>query len=192
MTDGTGQLAQGSSEVSQGASELQQQGTSKIYTQVVESSKQPAFARAYLVATDKRTTDAMPYGAPAGATGRVAYVYQLASEPQQESVNWGLIGALALVLVAVAYLGWRRVSGVATASGAVGAPAALVTGAGASPAVDGELVPTPVPGTEDVPADNADGQLGASPQTPSPETPSAPDGPEDPDDMIGPVQVDGK
>ena len=104
--------------------------------EVVEPSNAPAFARAYLTATDLRTTDAMPYGVPKGATGRVAYVYQMQPATAVDTgVNWGVVGGVAIGLAALGYLGWRRVAGL---SGAVGPVGGTTTDEVAEPATTGD------------------------------------------------------
>ncbi len=158
LSDGTSQLATGSSQVSEGARQLQKDGTSKIYTEVVNASKDPAFARAYLTATDGRTTDAMPYGVPTGATGRVAYVYQMQPAAEaDEGINWGVVGGVAVGLAALGYLGWRRVAGLAGAGSAAepgDATPGTVAATGEGSDIDAEQSPG---GDGTLSADNSDG-----------------------------------
>lgn len=102
--------ASGANQLGNGASQLQEQGTAEAVAGVVESSKEPAFAKAYLAATEARAVDALPYGAPQGASGRVAYLYTMPASDGGSSTGgtvagWGL---LAVILAAVGAVSWRR------------------------------------------------------------------------------------
>lgn len=123
LAAGTTQLSDGADQLAAGARDLQQQGTSKIYSEVVASSEDPAFASAYLAATYKRTTEAMPYGAPEGAVGRAAYVYDLATPANSQPVNWGVVAATALAAIALTIIAVRRIAGPGPGGSAEGAMA---------------------------------------------------------------------
>lgn len=100
--------AGGADQLADGASQLQEQGTSEALAGVVKSSRNPAFAKAYLASTEARAADALPYGAPEGASGRVAYFYTM---PASDGGTGGTVagwGLLAVLLAAVGALGWRR------------------------------------------------------------------------------------
>lgn len=127
LTSGIGAAADGSSAVADGATALQKDGTSAMYRQIVEASADPAFAAAYLQATDQRVTASMPFGAPEGATGRAAYVYTLTPPPVASSVNWGAVAAAALALMALLAVAYRRIAGPGSGAAIAGAGA----GAGA-------------------------------------------------------------
>lgn len=111
LAAGATQLTDGSEQLAAGAGDLQSQGTSKIYSEVVASSEDPAFASAYLTATYGRTTEAMPYGAPEGAVGRAAYVYDLATPATAQPVNWAVIAAAVLAALALGIISVKRIAG---------------------------------------------------------------------------------
>ncbi len=118
VDSGVNSAGQGAEALSDGAGQLQKEGTSKVLASVVKASKDPAFARAYLAATQKRAADALPYGAPEGAAGRVSYIYTLpASEDSGSSsglAGWALLAVIATAAGAVA---WRRLHPVAAGVG---------------------------------------------------------------------------
>ena len=100
-------VAAGSSSVADGSSKLQADGTSAILDSVVEASKDPAFARAYLSATMARSVDAAPFDAPDGGVARVAYVSEIPAATAQAVAGAGSNTVLLLLLggVLVAALG---------------------------------------------------------------------------------------
>lgn len=102
--------ADGASQLSRGTAQLQEQGASAISRRIARASRESAFARAYLRATEQRAADALPYGAPDGAAGRVAYVYTLPGGEAPGGVSgalarWGLFVVVAAALAATV---WRR------------------------------------------------------------------------------------
>jgi len=110
IDEGVDSAAQGADALAQGADQLQSQGTSKILAGVLKASKDPAFARAYLAASESRAADALPYGAPDGAAGRVSYIYTMPGSATGGGAGstlaaWGL---LAVILAAGAAVAWRR------------------------------------------------------------------------------------
>jgi putative membrane protein len=117
VNSGVNDAAGGAEQIADGADQLQQQGTSDALAGVIEASKQPAFAKAYLAATQARAEDALPYGAPEGAQGRVAYVYTMPGSGTRGSTGtlagWGLLAVIAAAAGAVA---WRRLHPVGEAS----------------------------------------------------------------------------
>ena len=73
---------------------------------MVKSSKDPAFARAYLTTTTTLAATAPPYAAPAGGTARVAYVSDIAAETHDSGVgSSGATAVLGLAFVVAAALG---------------------------------------------------------------------------------------
>lgn len=114
LSGGADLLAGGAETLAAGASQLQEQGTSAVLREVVESSKDPALAQAYLAATDARAADALPYGAPAGATGTARYVLDLPPVlPQTAALPWAWLLAATLLAVGAASA-QRRLTGVTT------------------------------------------------------------------------------
>ena len=89
---------------------------------MVKASKDPAFARAYLKASEKRAADALPYGAPEGAAGRVSYLYTMPGSGESGTssslAGWALLAVIALAAGAVA---WRRLHPVEAVAGATAA-----------------------------------------------------------------------
>jgi hypothetical protein len=80
---------------------VQVQGIDRIGQSVVEASREPALARAWLAATDRRAADALPYGAPEGADGTVSYRLTMASLRDTGTPAWqwwalGIVGLVAL------------------------------------------------------------------------------------------------
>jgi putative membrane protein len=115
VNSGVNDAAGGAEQLADGADQLQQQGTSDALAGVIKASKQPAFAKAYLAATQARAEDALPYGAPEGAVGRVAYVYTMPGSGDSRTstgtlAGWGLLAVIAAAAGAVA---WRRLNPVA-------------------------------------------------------------------------------
>ena len=152
VDSGVNSAGQGADSLADGAGQLQQEGTSEVLTSVVKASKDPAFARAYLAASQKRAADALPYGAPEGAAGRVSYIYTLpsAGEPGSGSTlaGWALLVVIALAAGAVA---WRRLHPV----GAIPASAFAPEGAPeVTPTDMSEETPAEVP--EETPPDVPD------------------------------------
>ncbi len=110
IDQGVDSAAQGADALAQGADQLQAQGTSAILAGVIKASKDPAFARAYLAASEARAADALPYGAPEGAAGKVSYIYTMPGSTTSGSTGstlaaWGL---LAVILAAGIAVAWRR------------------------------------------------------------------------------------
>lgn len=114
VDEGVSSAGSGAQQLSQGARQLQQQGTQKVLNSVIKASQDPAFAKAYLKASERRAADALPYGAPAGGAGRVAYVYTMTgTQPSSSSgtlAAWGLVAVIVASAIAVA---WRRLHPVA-------------------------------------------------------------------------------
>ena len=109
--------SRGGASLATSADMLQTDGTAKVRTDVVDSSVKPAQAQSYLTATDARAADALPYGAPQGAIGRVAYVATLTPPPVPHggAAATGLLGVV--LLAALAMLGAARVRRVRAARG---------------------------------------------------------------------------
>ena len=66
---------------------------------------------AYLDATSVRAASAAPYPAPSGGVARVAYVSTLTPAEPASGPGVAVVGLAAVVLVSLAILAWRRVSG---------------------------------------------------------------------------------
>lgn len=77
LASGTQAAAGAGGELASGARRLQQEGTAPAAASVLEASTEPAEAAAWLAAADARAADALPYGAPDGAVGHVAYQFTL-------------------------------------------------------------------------------------------------------------------
>lgn len=93
LADGSQGAAAAGAEVATGAARLQQDGTAPAAESVLDASTDPAEAEAWLAAADARAADALPYGAPEGALGTVAYVFTL--EPVTAPLSlWGRIRAM--------------------------------------------------------------------------------------------------
>ncbi|MEZ5186504.1 MAG: hypothetical protein R2720_12220 [Candidatus Nanopelagicales bacterium] len=136
VNTGVNQAVAGVDQLATGANDLQEKGTAEVLAGVVKSSKDPAFAKAYLAASEDRAEDALPYGAPEGAAGRVAYVYTMPGSDDSggtasQLAAWGL---LAVITAAVGAVAWRRLHPVATTSADV--PFAPVSEEVASAATD--------------------------------------------------------
>jgi putative membrane protein len=109
VNSGVNSAAGGASELARGAGQLQSRGTQRVLNQVVKASNDPAFAKAYLKATEARAADALPYGAPDGASGRVAYLYTMAgTRTDNRTSTWAGWALAALLLAAAAAVAWRR------------------------------------------------------------------------------------
>ncbi len=118
VNSGVNSAASGASALTEGARQLQKQGTQRVLNQIIKASKDPAFAKAYLKASEARAADALPYGAPDGASGRVAYVYTMTgTQTDNRSSSWAGWGLLALIVAGAVVAAWRRLNPVvATAS----------------------------------------------------------------------------
>ena len=117
LNGGTSDASAGAGDLAAGADDLQRDGTAEVLDEVVGSSVKPARAQSYLTATDARAADAMPYGPPEGAVGRVAYVATLTPPPLPGGggAATALLGVL--VLGGLALLGAARVRRVRAARG---------------------------------------------------------------------------
>ena len=106
LTSGITASQDGSAQVADASSALQSKGTSDALASVVKSSKDPAFARAYLTTTTALAASAAPYAAPAGGTARVAYVSEIpASTDGGNNSSSNATAVLGLGLVVAAALG---------------------------------------------------------------------------------------
>lgn len=124
VSSGVNSAATGASALSEGARQLQKQGTQRVLNQIIKASKDPAFAKAYLKASEARASDALPYGAPDGATGSVAYVYTMSgTQTDNRGGSWAGWGLLALIAIGAGVAAWRRLNPAAAAAAAVPAPA---------------------------------------------------------------------
>lgn len=123
VNSGVNSAATGASAISEGARQLQKQGTQKVLNQIIKASKDPAFAKAYLKASEARAADALPYGAPDGATGRVSYVYTLTgTQTDNRGGSWAGWGLLALIALGAGVAAWRRLNPVAAGPAATPVP----------------------------------------------------------------------
>ena len=142
---GVDSAAGGADQLADGADQLQEQGTAEVLNKVIKASKDPALAKAYLAASQERAADALPYGAPDGAAGRVAYIYTMPGSQQSGTASslagWGLLAVIAAAAVAVA---WRRLHPVEAA-----APAVEAATVEAPPIPDTPPADLPPVGTDD-------------------------------------------
>lgn len=123
VDSGVDSAGQGAEAIADGAGQLQKEGTSQVLKSVVKASKDPAFARAYLAASQRRAADALPYGAPEGAAGRVSYIYTMPGSGETSTgsslAGWALLAVIALAAGAVA---WRRLHPVTAAAAPTDVP----------------------------------------------------------------------
>ena len=123
MDSGVDSAGQGAEAIADGVGQLQKEGTSQVLKSVVKASKDPAFARAYLAASQRRAADALPYGAPEGAAGRVSYIYTMPGSGETSTgsslAGWALLAVIALAAGAVA---WRRLHPVTAAAAPTDVP----------------------------------------------------------------------
>ena len=131
LAAGSSAATAGSASIANGAVTLQTEGTSALYRQLVSASGEPAFAAAYLRATDQRLAAAMPFGPPEGAQGRAAYVSTLTPPVAKSGINWGAVAAAVLVLGALLVIAYRRITN--PDLGDAAASAAAMAGAGPPP-----------------------------------------------------------
>lgn len=108
LDQSAGQLADGSDALADGSKQLRADGTSRMYAQVVDASKEPALASAYLEAADARASSALPYGPPEGAVGEIAYVYTLQPPPSSSRTNLAIVGLVAVFATGAAVLAIQR------------------------------------------------------------------------------------
>jgi hypothetical protein len=83
----------------------------------VDASADPARARAYLAASDARAADAVPYGPPEGATGRVAYVLSLDVPTAPSSTGLAWLAVLVIAVAALVALAARKLRDAGASSG---------------------------------------------------------------------------
>jgi hypothetical protein len=109
LAAGSNVIAEGSQRLSGSAAQLQSQGTSQVLSQVIDSSKQPALADAYLTAASDRAGDASPYPPPTDAVARVAYVYSLTPPRSEPGISPAAISIAGIALAALVVVIVRRV-----------------------------------------------------------------------------------
>ena len=120
MSDGLQSLASGitasqdgSAQVADASSALQSKGTTDALNSVVKSSKDPAFARAYLTTTTTLAASAAPYAAPAGGKARIAYVSEIPAGADGANGNssnaTAILGLGLVVAAALGTLAVRRI-----------------------------------------------------------------------------------
>jgi putative membrane protein len=93
LASGSDAAAGAGADLAAGARQLQQEGTAPAARTVLEASREPAEAAAWLAAADARAADALPYGAPEGAVGHVAYSFTLPEVAAPRSL-WERIRAM--------------------------------------------------------------------------------------------------
>jgi putative membrane protein len=110
LDEGVDSATSGAAQLARGADQLHRDGTSEVLAGIVDASKDPAKAQAYLAASEDRAGDALPYGAPDGAAGRVAYVYTLQGSDTGDGTASTVAGWALLLVIAVAAgsVAWRR------------------------------------------------------------------------------------
>ncbi|MTV26667.1 hypothetical protein FTX61_14780 [Nitriliruptoraceae bacterium ZYF776] len=99
--DGAGEARDGGQQLADGAQQLREEGTEVLRSEVGDGRAEQSRTLAFFRAVDERgQTDGMPYGAPAGAEGQAAYVFDLAGTEVDQGL--GLLPVLALALLAIA------------------------------------------------------------------------------------------
>jgi putative membrane protein len=107
LADGLAKARSGDEKVVAGAGELRSKGTSKLVAGGNDSAGEAGKKYATLVAlADKVADGALPYGAPAGATGSAAYQLTLAGATTATHDNALRGVAAALLLVAACAVSW--------------------------------------------------------------------------------------
>jgi putative membrane protein len=86
LAGGADAAAAAGADLASGARALQRQGTAPAAAGVLDASTTPALADAWLAAAAERAADALPYGAPLGADGNVAYVFTIEEVPAPRSL----------------------------------------------------------------------------------------------------------
>lgn len=102
LLDGLTQAADGAPKLQSGAQQLSDQGTSKLIAAGQSTASDYGQKYALIVAGAQRAkTEAMAYGAPAGAAGQTAYSFELAGADGEGGRNLGRgLGALAIFALA--------------------------------------------------------------------------------------------
>ncbi|MEZ5114890.1 MAG: hypothetical protein R2737_01370 [Candidatus Nanopelagicales bacterium] len=108
LDSGTTSAASGGTDLADGAWTLREDGTREVLGQVVDSSSDPALARAYLRAANRRAADAMPYGVPDDVVGRVAYVSVISPTSPPDRAAAATAALALVVLVSLGILAGRR------------------------------------------------------------------------------------
>ena len=94
-----------------------------MLNKIIKASRDPAFAKAYLQASEDRAADALPYGPPDGAAGRVSYVYTMTgSQTDNRTSAWAGWALVLLMAVGAVVVAWRRLQPVSPGAAAEPAP----------------------------------------------------------------------
>jgi putative membrane protein len=102
LSKGALKARSGASELHDGVSLIQSKGTSQLAATGVSTAKEFGRQYAMMQALNTRAADdALPYGAPTGASGSAAYQYELAAATDASRRNW-LAGGAAVVLFLLA------------------------------------------------------------------------------------------
>ncbi len=137
---GVNSASNGADQFARGAQQLQEQGTQRVLNKIIKASRDPAFAKAYLQASEDRAADALPYGPPDGAAGRVSYVYTMTgSQTDNRTSAWAGWALVLLMAVGAVVVAWRRLHPVSPGAAAEPAPV------GAEPVVEAPAERAPEP-----------------------------------------------
>jgi X-X-X-Leu-X-X-Gly heptad repeat protein len=101
LAAGARQAADASADVAAGVATLRDEGIDPVAEAVAQAVDDPAFAAAWIAANDARAADALPYGAPEGAVGHVAYRLTMpaTSASGTPAWQWWLLAAVGVGLV---------------------------------------------------------------------------------------------
>ncbi len=108
LATGAAAAAAGADGVAEGVVAAQEQGVDEVAASLVAASAEPALAEAWLIATDARAVDALPYGPPEDAIGYASYRFTMAATTPSSPSGWAwaLFGATGLAVLLG--LGLRR------------------------------------------------------------------------------------
>lgn len=103
LATGARQAAAGSEGVADGVVTLREEGVDTVADAVAAAVDDPAFAAAWVAANDARAADALPYGAPEGAVGHVAYRFTMpaTSEVGTPAWQWWVVGGAVVAITAL-------------------------------------------------------------------------------------------
>ncbi|MGZ5374246.1 MAG: hypothetical protein ACXWXC_09680, partial [Aeromicrobium sp.] len=102
LAAGTAKAAESAPALPEGAERLSKEGTSKLIEAGDETASDYGLKYALIAAGSDRAANALPYGAPEGATGKAAYKFELAASEEAGSANQkrGILAAALLAGVA--------------------------------------------------------------------------------------------
>lgn len=102
LAAGTAKAAESAPALPKGADRLSKEGTSKLIEAGDQTASDYGLKYALIAAGSDRAANALPYGAPEGATGKAAYKFELAASEEAGSANKkrGILAAALLAGVA--------------------------------------------------------------------------------------------